>query len=291
VFESPDVYEFSGPIGGSYPLSFDPGYWTSGLSPRFDLRQQLQATLSNARFYFELFVRTQGGFLALVIVLGVVALGAGIRPARFPAEGALVVWAVCAFGLYATVFVTERYIAPFVVIFWSGLLASLTLPDAAPYRRLMMASGFTLALFVWINIAAVNLEGLSAVLGYSVSLPADGAPADDAARFSGGSSAAPPAIAGALRRQGIEAGDQIGFIGYSFSAFWARLARVRIVAEIAPRHAGRFWDASPERQAAVLEAFAVAGATAIVAEPVHGAAVPPGWQPVGDTGYLVRFLR
>ena len=83
VFQNPDVYEFAEPIGGTYPLSFDPGYWTAGLSPRVDVRQQLQAVISNARFYFDLFFRVQGGFVGVLLVLGIVALSAGTPADRF----------------------------------------------------------------------------------------------------------------------------------------------------------------------------------------------------------------
>ena len=291
VFENPDVYEFAYPIGGTYPLMFDPGYWTAGLSPRVNVRQQLLAVASNVRFYFDLFLRTQGGFVALLLVLGIVALRAGIRPTDFSAESALVVWALCAFGLYATVFVTARYIAPFVVIFWAGILASLSLPDGVPYRRVLTASGVILALLVWVNIATVNLEAATALLGYSVDLPADAKPADNS-RLVDRPSASHPAIAEGLQRLGIREGDRIGFIGYSFTAFWARLARVRIIVEIAPEHAGAFWNAGDDTQAKVLQVFANAGAKALVSEPTERPTlIPPGWQRVGQTGYLVRLFQ
>ena len=292
VFQNPDVYEFAEPIGGTYPLSFDPGYWTAGLSPRVDVRQQLQAVVSNARFYFDLFFRVQGGFVGVLLVLGIVALSTGRRPTGFFVEGALVVWALCAFGLYAVVFVTGRYIAPFVVLFWAGVLASLTFPDAPPYRRLLTAGGGILALVVWINIGALNLEGATSLLGYSTKLPSDPSRAADSSQFSDGPTTAAPAIAEGMRELGFGEGDRVGFIGNSFTAFWARLARVRIVAEITPKEAGAFWSADEQRQSEVLRVFVNAGAKALVGRPMDPSiAIQAGWQPVGQTGYLIHFLR
>ena len=201
-------------------------------------------------------------------------------------------WALCAFGLYAVVFVTGRYIAPFVVLFWAGVLASLTLPDAPPYRRLLTASGGILALVVWINIGALNLEGATSLLGYSTKLPSDPSRAADSSQFSDGPSATAPAIAEGLRELGFGEGDRVGFIGNSFTAFWARLARVRIVAEIAPKEASAFWSADERRQSEVLRVFVNAGAKALVARPMDPSiAIPAGWQPVGQTGYFIHFLR
>jgi hypothetical protein len=291
AFDRPDVYEFATPIGGTYPLSFDPVYWSAGLWPRMDVRQQLQALISNGRFYFDLFFRIQGGFVAVLLLLGAVGVWTRGRPTSLSAEAGLVIWAVCAFGIYAMVFVSGRYIAPFVVLFWSGILASLTLPDAVPYRRLLTTSGVVLVLLVWVNIGAVNVEAATSLLGYSVNLPADPELTGASGQFADGTSAASADIADGLQRLGVRAGDHIGFIGSSYTAFWARLLRVRIVAEIPPGHVQEFWAADASRQSDVIRAFEGIGTKALVSEPVRSSiAIPPGWQPIGNTGYLLwRF--
>jgi 4-amino-4-deoxy-L-arabinose transferase-like glycosyltransferase len=288
VFENPDVYEFASPIGGSYPLAFNPSYWTAGLSPRLDLERQLRASLSNGRFYFELFLRTQGAFVAIAALLGVMALAAGIRPVSVSAEAALVLWAVCAFGIYTMVFVAPRYVAPFVVIFWAGLLAPLRLPASPTSRRLVGAAGVLLAAVVWVNIAALNAEGLGAALNYAIALPTDASAVEDP-RPRAGARGSAQEIAAGLLGMGVREGDRVGLVGYSFTAYWARLARLRIVAEIAPAHADAFWAAAAGTQAEILRRFADAGASVVVAEPPR-TVPPPGWVEVGSTGYLLRRL-
>jgi hypothetical protein len=100
-----------------------------------------------------------------------------------------------------------------------------------------------------------------------------------------------PAIADELLQMGLRDGDRIAFIGYSFTEYWARLARLRIVAEIHWHDVDRFWNAPEDRQADAIAAFAGTGAVAVIAAPVEMGESPPGWQVVGDTGYLLYMLR
>lgn len=281
----PPVYEFAEPIGGTYPLAYDPGYWTNGLAPSIKIGQQLKALATNGVFYFDLFVRIQGGFVAIVLLLCLLSASSGARLTLWSVESALVLWAVAAFGLYSLVYVIPRYVAPFVMLFWCGLLASIQFPQGAAYRRVTVLGSLLLVLFVWTNIAAFNLQGLSALVGFS--------PAAEAARasFEGGAGDDHVALAENLRSLGIARGDKVGFIGYSFTAFWARLARVRIVAEITPEDADSFWTADANRQAEILQRFAEAGAVAVVAAPADPRHIPEGWAEIGQTGYLVHLLR
>ncbi|MEP6637124.1 MAG: hypothetical protein ABJB97_10400, partial [Acidobacteriota bacterium] len=53
VFESPAVYEFAAPVGGTYAPWYDPSYWYEGVRPKFNLRQQLAATARNSRILFD----------------------------------------------------------------------------------------------------------------------------------------------------------------------------------------------------------------------------------------------
>ena len=110
-------------------------------------------------------------------------------------------------------------------------------------------------------------------------------------QFSDGHSADHPAIAETLLEQGLERGDEVGFIGYSYSAYWARLARLKIIAEIHPEDIRVFWEADAEQRERALKAFAEAGAEAVIAEPTGGESPPPGWESIGGTGYLIHRFR
>lgn len=287
--EDPPVYEFADPVAGTYPLAFDPGYWTRGLAPRIDATQQLTAITSNGILYFELFLRRQGVFVAVVLLLLVLAARPLVRDGA--AQAALVLWASSAFALYSLVYVSPRYIAPFIVLFWAGLLASARWPALPSHRRLATAGSWILVASVWMNIGSANLEDVGKFLRFTPGPPSDPGPAVAIQEPSGGPSDPHPAIAEGLRQVGLRPGDPVGFIGYSFSAFWARLARVRIVAEMEPHHAPPFWSSGEEGQADVLAAFAAAGVVAVISEPTDVASIPAGWSRVPGTEHLVYLLR
>ena len=284
VFDDPPVYVFAEPIGGTYPMSYDPSYWTAGVTPKVELMPQLRALATSGMFWFDLFIRKQGGFLAILRLLVVLSVRRPIRVSGMPPDILLTVWAAAAFAMYSLVHLAPRYIAPFVILFWSGILASVQLPKTTISRPVVTTGGVMLAAFIWLNIMAFNAEGVGGIVGFR--------PAAEAAvtggQFSDGHSADHVEVANQLIEEGLQRNDRIGFIGYSFSAYWARLARLQIIAEIYPEDIDLFWTASPDRQAEALQAFYSAGATAVIAEPVQIDWSTAGWRELGDTGYLIH---
>ena len=94
-----------------------------------------------AAFYFDLIFRRQGGVLAVVALLVAYAYGSGWRWSALKDRMDVVWVAVAALGMYALVHVTWRYIGPYMVLFWSGLLALVRLPEGLPNRRLLAIAG------------------------------------------------------------------------------------------------------------------------------------------------------
>jgi hypothetical protein len=293
IHDDPAAWEFGTPIGGTYPLAFDPAWWTQGLEPTIALRPQLQAIVDNKVYYFDLFVRQQGGFLAVLALLGVLAWHRWLRQPRLDAPLALTAWSLAALGLYVLVYAESRYVAPFVLLLWAGLLAQIRLPAGEWQQRTVAAGGVLLALSVWVNIAALNLEGLGGMLGYASQRHGPVATSTVTRDLSdGGDKLQHPAIAEALRADfGLARGTRVAFVGYSYSAYWARLARLRIIAEVRPEEIGQFWSASVAIRDEVLAAFAAAGAEAVVSEPVGADVATEGWETIAGTGYLVRRLK
>ncbi|HSJ64609.1 MAG TPA: hypothetical protein VK922_12015 [Gemmatimonadaceae bacterium] len=276
---SPPVHTFAGPPGVTYPLAYDQGHWYAGLRPRFRPALQLQAIALNLQRYFELFVRGQGLMLGAILV--VLLTRRLQRP--FAASGWLPgVFGLSALGLYSLVYAEGRYLAPFVVLIWTALLLSVRLRQSEGQSGWLAASGAVVILSLFANIAVFHLDGFNALVRI-----APVASAGPVSRTSG-VSARPSDVAGALRYAGLTPGAPIGVIGEAVAASWARLARLRIVADVAPGRVQDFWAAPPDEQHAVLAAFARAGATAVVAEPPATGEAPPGWTPLGDTGYLAR---
>jgi hypothetical protein len=286
IAEHPTIYEFASPVAGTYPLSFDPYYWYEGLVPTVDLGRQLKALAINLRFYFDLFFQIQGPFLGIVLVLTLMAL-LHRQPGLAYTGWTLGLVAVAAFAMYALVHVTYRYIGPFVVIFWAGLLLSVRLKALPATGRWLAVSGGALIFSLAVNIAAFHLEGLNALFGY---VPSSGGFVSGVGTVST-VSARPSEVAQGLVELDLQKGDRVGFIGYSFDAFWARLARLKIVAEIVPEEADEFWRADLDRQEELLRSFSNLGVSAVVAQTLPSDGVmPPGWTQIGQTRYYAYLF-
>jgi hypothetical protein len=282
ILDDPPIYEFGAPIGGTYPIAYDPSYWYEGVVAHADARQQLRLVLSSTSFYFDLFLRQQGILVAAVLTMywmrsrrqsGVIDLVRG---------WGLAVVALVAFVMYALVYAEARYVGVFVVLLWADLLANLCLPHSQVSTKLVSRLSTTMVLFLFLSIVAFNVKGFS-----DLSSSRNGDPgSSQQAR----SPSWPGEVAQELHRLGIQRGDKVGVIGYGFSSFWARLARVQIVAEMLRSDADPFWKGDAVLQSRVVQAFASTDAEAIVAEHVPSYADLGGWHRVEDSNYYICIL-
>ncbi|MDR3573743.1 MAG: hypothetical protein P4L50_07775, partial [Anaerolineaceae bacterium] len=96
-----------------------------------------------------------------------------------------------------------------------------------------------------------------------------------------------------LNADGLQPGQAVAIIGSGWDAMvWARLARVRIVAQIPQEDSKDFWSSSdPGTKEAVYDAIAKSGAKAIVTEETVPSIGFADWQRIGDTPYHVHFLH
>jgi hypothetical protein len=116
VHQSPAVYEFGEPIEGTYPISTDPSFWYEGIEPQFDFSGLVWRVFASGIVYAELFLQRQGIFLGCVLALYIMG-----QRQKYPFEEilrrwALVIPAVVALGLYATVLVEVRYVGVFILL-------------------------------------------------------------------------------------------------------------------------------------------------------------------------------
>lgn len=280
ISDRPPIYEFGTPIGGTYPISHNPAYWYEGATISFDLGQQLQTLLSNILIYFDLFFRQQGALLLGVPLLYVMGKLRPLSPATYIRRWGLLLAALAAFALYALVYVEGRYVGIFVLLLWSDLLANAPPPRVSGASNIVRAVSLLMIGFLFANVVAFNLEGYGRLAATA------GTPAQE--------QAPPPQWPGQVARElwqlGVEPGDRVGVIGYGFESFWARLARVKIVAEMLEWQAEPFWQGSPALQQDALQAFAGAGARAVVAEYVPPYATLTGWHRVGKSSFYIYLL-
>ena len=281
VHQSPTVYEFDGPIGGTYPISTDPSYWYEGVEPRFDIGGLLARLFASSLVYGELFFQQQGILVASIFVLYMMRQRGKYTLHETVKRWVLVIPALLAFGLYGTVLVEGRYVGVFILLFWADILGNIRLPNV-PANKLWLGALSSIAAFgLLANIILFNLDGFARLNPvWQSSLSAAAPPV-----------AKPLAVARTLRNLGIGEGDKVGVIGYAYDSFWARLARVRIVAEMLEADADEFWRGDEALRQSVLQAFAKAGVDAVVAEYVPGYAGLRDWHQVENSSYYIYVFR
>jgi hypothetical protein len=170
---------------------------------------------------------------------------------------------------------TARYFGPFVVLIILGALGSLRVADSRAARTILAA-------LVAAACLAASLR-LLWVVGNDVA----------AARSN------PPVhlyweTAQSLRQFGVPPGSQIAVVGGD-SFYWARLARVRIVAESRID----FWKANDAARERALEAMSLTGARVVVSTPKRrgfrrprpGLLAAMGWTRLGTTEYFALSLN
>jgi hypothetical protein len=95
-----------------------------------------------------------------------------------------------------------------------------------------------------------------------------------------------------LNAVGVQPGEDVAIIGDSSDGCrWARMARVRIVAQVLREDVPGFWHLAPGVQSDVFDAFVKAGAKAVVAEKTTPSGGVADWQRLGNTDYFVHFLN
>ncbi len=305
IWDDPPAYEFGTPFKVTYPPWYDPSYWYEGARARFDATAQLSTLWFNARTLFDL-VGTwaqalwAATFLALYVwgrLRGARREGARLAAARRDAarregawrDGAALSWLLLlpSLGmlfLLALVKIEDRYVGAFVVLAWLAVIAAARVP-----RRVLACRVAPLAVVL---LCACMMSELAPVARNSARAAwRDWREGPDSA------AAAQLEVVDALRGAGVREGDGVASVGYAFGALWARLARVRVVAEVtsgsleAPTgDVERFWRADPKVRSKIYELFAADGAKVVVADRAPDAASDEGWRRIGATSYYVRAL-
>ncbi len=278
VLDTPPIYEFGGEIRATYPLWYDPSYWHEGVPGDFDLRGQGRAFGQNVQAFYWLFLNeVHYGLVVGWLSLYLLSRRRWMVVKDLAHYSFLIIPALAGFGIYFLAIVEFRYVAPFVMLLWLGLFSGLRLPDDQVSKRLIACViGVLMAMMVVKVTASSNHEA-------SVTARSLIAGKDTSAHEQW-------LVADGLRQMGVVPGDKVAVIGYSFTAFWAQLARVRIVAEIRDRDANSFWAVDEPVRSEAIETFARTGAKAIVTEKPALCAESTGWRKIGNTDYYAYLL-
>ena len=308
ISAAPEAYEFATPIEATYAPWFDPAYWYHGLRPRFDLKGHLITARWSLRIYdAEATLYHWWPSAALLVLVGALLVRNGwLGRSDLETYARLWVPALVALAMYAFIHLEARYIAPFMPLLWLGVVSGIRLPVGAPMRT----AAVVLAVVLLMHLVPTSI--LAAQEAYSIGremvVPGMSRGANRHLR-----------VAEGLGQMGVAPGDRVAVIGPGIRAYWAWLARVRIVAEVPVWAVQDFWAADAQVQRAILDRFAEAGAKFVVyhpdtamdqsveagakfvgndvtdsrsdAPPVPAGLQAMGWQRIEKTDYYVLRLK
>jgi len=282
----PEYREFGSPIGGTLPIWYDPSYWKDGVTVRLSPQRQL-AILHDAVLQYHQMLVPLTFILAITVTL--VAMPLSLRACRdsLRRQWQVGVLACSGLGVYALVLVEPRYVASFLILLLLAFCSGARLPASPWSAKLETASALTVCLFLagaqgpWMGRAVVH-----GVRDFALRRPCKE------------HSHVQWRVARELHHLGLRPGDRVAYIGKT-DAYWARLARLRIVATVydvaeppsAATRPGVFVGADGTLTVGFRSALRRTGARAVVTPvaPVPGGM--SGWVTLGDTGYRVCLLR
>lgn len=268
LMTSPNVYDYSHTLAGTFPPWIDPSYWQDGINTHMNVQGQLRNLRMSLSSYWHLVSDTflhfgyAVGFLLLLLIFS-----ARPRLSR-DLEWQLLLPAAAAIAAFSLLLVLYRYVAPFVLMIWVVLFAALRFSPSREKQSLVQ--------FVVICTAIVGTlaPALESALGFTVH--------PQPTCWEG---------AAALREKGVQPGASIALIWNEdwesdavTGTFIPRLLRARVVGEAEP--ARTFWSSRQENQEKVLGTLFGIGADAIIAhKPPSGTTVGSCWHQLGETEF------
>jgi hypothetical protein len=268
ILSYPRVFEFATPVVGAYPPVYDLSYWMEGVRIHFNLRGQIRIVRQSVGTFFLIFLSQ------LEFATGVLAFFMcqhRWRECLTSAARLWILWVPPAVGClaYAFVLVENRYLAPFLPFLWlTAFAAVLSFPSAAS-RRVRIA----------IILATLSITGIKTAK-YFVSDLASTAHQENTNWQ----------VAQNLGHFGLKPGDRVAVIAGKAEGHWARLAGVKIVAEMPLGQEGTFWQGDSALQERVFASFASTGSRLVVVKDPPLGATKDGWLQLGDTPYYVHLL-
>jgi hypothetical protein len=277
IASNPPTYEFAHHEICTYPPWYDPAYWHEGVIVKFNLDRQIHVLKSNIAVYF-------GSFLWAICFLYLLLLWMSVdfRSAIKNVFEHYVIIVPAVIGLLLYLFATDlelvnyslqkctRFFAPFAMVLFLPLTSAVSLPPSDNAQKLLTGGVVIAALMICLSLTFDNLNRLSAFVHEPVNKHR--------------------AVAEELLNNGIKPGDRVAILGGDmFHIYWARLARVNIIAEIPEWQP--FWALEPQAQLSLLERISQTGAKALITMPDKVMSnPPPPWKTLKETRYSIYFF-
>ncbi len=277
IFTKPDVFEFAEPLHATYSPWYNPAFWTEGAPVGEPVSRAVRHFVENLRFFFsEIFsYLLVASLLASLVLLRPCFSIKGLGTALSLCAPALV--AMCAYSISANLndHMMERYFVAWTILLYAAVVIALMVPAVGETagKRVFAAKRFLL-----LSIAFCMMTFTSAFYFYhkhvrdQYCIPVD------------------TLIASKAQELGLKPGDKIAQIGFR-RYYWARLARLRIVADIFD-DAG-FWAMDPERREQLIDVLRQHDVKAIIQTWAIDVPLPepgPGWVKIPNTKARIYII-
>ncbi len=267
IFHDPPAFQIPLLKGVTYAPWYDAARFATESRPRFSLHGELRQLRSNLReLQSQVLVAGAPLLVSLLVLLSYaprLSLGRLFDSWMFslPLLGVL--------SMYLLVHLVGRFTLGFLPLLWGIALAAAIIPATfrASARRTVLVG---VAVF-----AASAFPGLA----HSLWSPRDASAKTDIA------------IAEALPNYGIQPGDAVATIGSGEGAYWARLARVSIVAEVWDDDSDKFSLSLPSWQESLARSMAAAGARAVIWRTDRSRLCPNSWLPLPHSSGCILMLH
>jgi hypothetical protein len=277
----PPVFSFAAHPVGTFPLWFDPGWWTVGLTPHFWLKGHIVRLMRCTELLTRFLLGRPEIFVLLAVLL---AFGAKLPRWRdfwlwLPSIG----WGLVLLGIYFPVDLQDRYLTgPFLLVLLP-VFVWMTADIRIVERTRVVASALV-----------VLLAGVALMQGTGYLLDVRRHTTEH--RGEAGYNAEIYPMAHALDAMGLKLGDKVACFGDAacyVDPYWARLAGTQLLAEVqTPDNADpqKVWDAIPDVQREIAPLRAM-GLKFIVGKFANSAEKPKGWVQLGGTDFFAYSLE
>lgn len=267
LMDKPLTLEFGTPIGGTFPLWYEPSYWYAGAKATFDLPKQMKAIAVTIRENTTLLFCAEAVFIGALVLYTAMFTDTTSKVISSK-QWWQVAWPLSAFAMYALVHVETRFLGGFFVLLWLGVYVPVIFRVEERVRTAVCASVvFTLMILLGAQVTAEVAPSIrDAVLAR---------PPDYQAEALG------------LNRLGVQNGDSLAVVGDAFNAYYARYARLRIVAEIP--QADEFWRLSDIELRSIAQRLSSIGVKAIVAQNRPETSPVGNWKDVSVSDPSIRL--
>jgi 4-amino-4-deoxy-L-arabinose transferase-like glycosyltransferase len=269
----PDAFAFDWPARVTYPLFYDPTYWTDGIRATVSVPNQLRALRRTLGELAGILWAASTMIAALAVF---VVAASDWRGWRYRLRQYRMIWvpAIGAIALYLAVHIEGRLIAGQLQVLIVTLLATLAYDRARVDAIGQTGAAACLA-------AAIVTEGpvAAGALRNTVNDLAYGESREHLADWT---------AAQGFGAHGLGPGDRIAVIGNVIDVSWAQLGQLSIVAELSADQLPAYLAADDAGRSRVIEAFERRGVRAVVARSADRSFDTEPWLRIGGTEFAVH---